>query len=94
MGLLALATRAIVLVWGQVNDGLGVAVIGARHDGDMRRARRRTAGDPQRQVICLRARIDKVSDLRVATCSIEMPSGTTLLWGLRREDKVCQRQPS
>ena len=66
MGLLALATRAIILVWGQVNDGLCVAVIGARHDGNMRRARRRTAGNPQRQVIGLRARVDKVGDLRIA----------------------------
>ena len=55
MGLLALAAWAIVLVWRQVNDGLCVAVIGACHDGNVRCARSLTAGNPQRQVIRLRA---------------------------------------
>ena len=84
MGLLALAAWAVVLVWGQVNDGLCVTVIGARHDGNMRRARRRTVGDPQRQVISLRARVDKVRDLRIANCNNEASSGAALHLGTQR----------
>lgn len=85
MGLLALATRAVILVWGQVDDGLGVAVVGARHDGDVRRARRCAAGDPQRQVVCFRARVDKVGDLRIANSSNEAPSSAGFLLGDERE---------
>lgn len=87
MGLLALAAWAIVLVWGQVNDGLCVAVIGACHDGNVRCARRLTASNPQRQVVCLRARIDKICDLRIVTCSNEIAGDAATLSSNTRETK-------
>ena len=64
VGLLPFATGSIILVGGEVNDGLCVAMICARHDGDMCRTWCRAVGNPQRQVVCLRARIDKVGNLR------------------------------
>ena len=64
--LLALAPRAIILVGGQINDSLCVAMVGPGHDGHMRRAGRSAVRDAQRQVIRLGARVDKVGNLRSA----------------------------
>lgn len=64
VGLLPFAARSVILVWGEVDDGLCVTMICACHDGDMCRTRCRAIGNPQRQVICLRAGVDKVGNLR------------------------------
>lgn len=62
--LAAFAAGPLVLVGGQVDDSLGVAVIRAPHDSHMCRSRCRAVCYAQRQVIRLRARVDKIGDLQ------------------------------
>ena len=66
VGFLPLAARALVLIGGQVNHGLGVAVVRAAHDRHVACARGRAVRDSQRQVVGFRARVDKIGNLRQA----------------------------